>query len=72
MLKTTCFVHAGASGGAILDEYGCLLGIIVCNTKLSDGNVIFPKMNMAIPYASIANIIARYVEENGNILIMLL
>jgi S1-C subfamily serine protease len=30
---TSCAVHAGASGGAVVDKYGRLVGIAVSNAK---------------------------------------
>lgn len=65
MLVTTCSVHGGSSGGAILDEKGCLIGIIVFNVKLNGTNALFPRINMVIPYAIIAPIIKRYIQEDG-------
>jgi S1-C subfamily serine protease len=32
-IQTTCAVHAGASGGAVVDKYGRLVGIAVSNAK---------------------------------------
>lgn len=67
MLKTTCSVHSGSSGGAILDDNGCLIGIIVSNTKLNLNNAIFPRINFAIPYTAIADILEDFIEKMGKI-----
>ncbi|KAJ8935393.1 hypothetical protein NQ314_012809, partial [Rhamnusium bicolor] len=65
MLRTTCCVHPGASGGAILDDDGALLGIIVCNTKLHEHNTVYPRVNMAIPFSVVEKVIFKYIQNGG-------
>ena len=43
-------IHAGNSGGALLDAQGAFLGLLTCNVTQSGGKVI-PKINMSIPYS---------------------
>lgn len=69
MLKTTCGVFPGFSGGAVLNSEGVLLGVVVCNTTLKDVNVTYPKFNMAVPYRAVADVISKYLmHEDSSIL----
>lgn len=69
MLKTTCCVHAGDSGGPILDCEGRLLGITVCNTRLLDTGTVYPRYNMAVPYLAVRENIQEFLYSNGACLI---
>ncbi|CAH0552150.1 unnamed protein product [Brassicogethes aeneus] len=60
IIKTTSSVHAGASGGAILNLNGELIGVIVCNIKLPNSSV-FPRVNMAVPILKILPIIDKFL-----------
>lgn len=66
MIMTTCSVHPGASGGAIMSPRGKLVGVIVCNTKLFESNATFPRINMAIPVTAIFRIIQEFLINEGN------
>ncbi|KAJ8958668.1 hypothetical protein NQ318_016393 [Aromia moschata] len=64
MVKTTCSIHPGASGGAILDDDGLLVGVIVCNIKFHESGtaVIYPRVNAAVPYSAVADTISKFME----------
>lgn len=66
MLKTTSSVLGGSSGGGLYDSNGKLVGIIVANVKLEDNNVIYPRLNVAIPITAISQIIKDYFASEGN------
>lgn len=65
MLKTTCSVHPGASGGAVLDKSGALIGIIVCNARLDENGTVYPRINMAIPILAVYPVIENYITTGG-------
>ncbi|CAH1126704.1 unnamed protein product [Ceutorhynchus assimilis] len=64
MLKTTCCVYPGFSGGGVFNLDGNLLGIIVSNTRLNESSVTYPKYNMAIPFGAVAKIVFDYLRTN--------
>ncbi|XP_034041424.1 peroxisomal leader peptide-processing protease [Thalassophryne amazonica] len=50
MLQTTCAVHAGTSGGAVVRTHsGELLGIVSSNTRDFAAKVTYPHLNFSIP-----------------------
>ncbi|CAC5409704.1 TYSND1 [Mytilus coruscus] len=63
MIQTTCAVHAGASGGAIVNQYGQLVGIPVSNAKDTESKATYPHINMCIPIATVAPIIQQYMAS---------
>lgn len=63
MLKTTCAIQPGASGGAIVRPNGDVIGIVVSNTTFND--VTYPKLNMSVPVCVIYDIIERYIVHEG-------
>ncbi|KAK9692980.1 Vanin C-terminal domain [Popillia japonica] len=62
MIKTTCSVLPGSSGGAILRKSGELVGIIVCNTRMDDSMSAVPRINMAVPIGNVIDVILNYLE----------
>eukprot|EP00250_Pteridium_aquilinum_P003048 c13378_g1_i2 orf=186-1910(-) len=52
MLETTAAVHPGGSGGAVVNEYGRMIGLVTSNARHSGGAVI-PHLNFSIPYAAL-------------------
>lgn len=67
MIKTTCSIHPGASGGAILDERGKLVAVIVCNAKTSEPiNTTYPRLNMNISAKILEPILRSFIEKGGN------
>lgn len=59
LLVSTATVHAGASGGALLDaSTGRLLGVVTSNARHSVAG-IFPRINFSIPAARLAPIADR-------------
>lgn len=65
MIKTTCSVLPGSSGGAILRKSGELVGIIVCNTRMDDSMSAVPRINMAVPIGNVIDVILNYLETKG-------
>lgn len=67
MLKTSCCIHPGASGGALFRPNGQLLGVIVSNAKLMETvKVAFPRVNMCIPIAAVVGIIEKFLKNLGS------
>lgn len=67
MLRTTCCINPGASGGALLRPSGELLGIIVSNAKLMEKEkVTFPRVNMCIPISAVVTTIEKFLKVKGN------
>lgn len=67
MLQTTCAVHAGASGGAVVNMKGQLVGIVVCNAKDTSSGASYPHVNMCVPIATVAEVLKEYkdtLDEN--------
>ncbi|KAK6917593.1 hypothetical protein RJ641_018344 [Dillenia turbinata] len=52
MLETTAVVHPGASGGAIVNSDGCMIGLVTSNARHGAGAVI-PHLNFSIPCAAL-------------------
>lgn len=65
MLRTTCSVHPGASGGAVVLPDGRLVGIIVCNARLDESGTAYPRINMAIPISNVYSSIQNYLATEG-------
>lgn len=66
MLKTTCCINPGASGGALIRPNGELIGIIVSNAKLMEKEKIsFPRINMCIPISAVRQIINDFLNVLG-------
>ncbi|XP_076450948.1 peroxisomal leader peptide-processing protease-like [Babylonia areolata] len=62
MIQTTCAVHPGASGGALVDTKGHLLAIVVCNTRDNSSGASFPHLNMSIPVCAVWPVITRFLR----------
>ncbi|KAL8558735.1 hypothetical protein ACOMHN_036402 [Nucella lapillus] len=62
MIQTTCAVHPGASGGALVDSKGRLLATVVCNTRDNSSGASFPHVNMSIPVLSVWPVISRFLH----------
>ncbi|KAJ8925956.1 hypothetical protein NQ315_009809 [Exocentrus adspersus] len=63
MIKTTCCVHPGSSGGAILDPDGRLVGVIVCNSRLEHNRTVYPRVNMAVPFSAVLEPVFGFIER---------
>lgn len=50
MIETTAAVHPGGSGGAIVNSYGHMIGLVTSNARHGGGTVI-PHLNFSIPCA---------------------
>lgn len=55
MLETTAAVHPGASGGAVINSDGQMIGLVTSNARHGGGTVI-PHLNFSIPSAALAPI----------------
>ncbi|KAK7331953.1 hypothetical protein VNO80_28698 [Phaseolus coccineus] len=55
MLETTAAIHPGASGGAVINSDGHMIGLVTSNARHSGGTVI-PHLNFSIPSAALAPI----------------
>ncbi|KAL2969318.1 hypothetical protein AAZX31_15G073800 [Glycine max] len=53
MLETTAAIHPGASGGAVINSDGHMIGLVTSNARHSGGAVI-PHLNFSIPSAALA------------------
>lgn len=65
-MKTTCSVHPGNSGGAILSPNGQIIGLIVGNTKLQENGNVYPRSNVAIRFNCIQHLIRKYLITNDS------
>lgn len=72
MLITSCSVHSGASGGALMAfdptrKEMKLLGMVTSNTKLSNGTGtrILPRLSYAIPSRTLAPLFHLIAREKG-------
>ncbi|XP_058095741.1 glyoxysomal processing protease, glyoxysomal isoform X2 [Magnolia sinica] len=52
MLETTAAVHPGASGGAVVNSDGHMIGLVTSNAKHGGGTII-PHLNFSIPCAAL-------------------
>ena len=48
MLLTSATVHAGASGGAVVNADGCVVGIVTSNARHSASGATIPNLNFAV------------------------
>nr|CAD1819129.1 unnamed protein product [Ananas comosus var. bracteatus] len=61
MLQTTAAVHPGASGGAVVNSEGLMVGLVTSNARHGGGSTI-PHMNFSIPCAALEPVF-RFSEE---------
>ncbi|XP_044263233.1 uncharacterized protein LOC123010419 isoform X2 [Tribolium madens] len=64
MMRTTCCVNPGMSGGTILNQLGEIVAVIVCNSRLN--GLVYPKFNMAIPYSAIRRTLHQFIKSNDS------
>ncbi|KAI5745629.1 hypothetical protein M8J76_012915 [Diaphorina citri] len=64
MIQTSCSVHSGASGGALLNQSGDLIGLVVCNVmdSLDSVTVVYPRVNMAVPICAFYSTLMAYLR----------
>ncbi|KAI5447970.1 glyoxysomal processing protease, glyoxysomal [Lathyrus oleraceus] len=55
MLETTAAIHPGASGGAVINSDGHMIGLVTSNARHGGGSII-PHLNFSIPSAALAPI----------------
>ncbi|XP_044739864.1 peroxisomal leader peptide-processing protease-like [Chrysoperla carnea] len=63
MLQTTCCIHRGVSGGAIVRPNGELLGIVVCITATNQNQTAYPHINMAVPIQLVIKPLKEYLDK---------
>lgn len=66
MIQTTCAVHAGASGGAVINQQGQLVAIVVCNSKDTISGACYPHVNMCVPITTIKQILRQYLNTGDS------
>lgn len=67
MILTTCCAQSGTSGGPIVSQAtGEMLGMVVSNVISSDGNVLYPRMSLAIPATVLDGPLREYLRT-GNV-----
>ncbi|XP_043912553.1 peroxisomal leader peptide-processing protease [Protopterus annectens] len=63
MLQTTCAVHSGSSGGALISACsGELLGIVSSNTKDNTVGATYPHLNFSIPVTVLQSPLTEYTK----------
>lgn len=60
-------VQSGQSGGALFNADGCLIGIIVSNSKDDTYQRIYPNINMSVPVYDILPTLQKYGKSKGKI-----
>ncbi|XP_029464897.1 peroxisomal leader peptide-processing protease [Rhinatrema bivittatum] len=64
MLQTTCAVHGGSSGGALMATHtGELLGIIASNTRDSSVGATYPHLNFSVPISVLEPVLQQYHQS---------
>ncbi|XP_048780695.2 peroxisomal leader peptide-processing protease-like isoform X2 [Ostrea edulis] len=63
MIQTTCAIHAGASGGPIVNRHGKVVGVTVCNAKDVSSGASYPHINMCVPMETVLPIIENFVQS---------
>lgn len=58
-------VQSGQSGGALFNAEGCLIGIIVSNSKDDVYERIYPNINMSVPVYDILPTLQKYGQSKG-------
>lgn len=58
-------VQSGQSGGALFNADGCLIGIIVSNSKDDAYERIYPNINMSVPVYDILPTLQKYGRTKG-------
>ncbi|XP_072045018.1 peroxisomal leader peptide-processing protease-like [Amphiura filiformis] len=67
MLQSTCAVHSGASGGALVcANTGALLGIISSNSRDTDTGASFPHVNFSISMTVIQPVLQQYLSNKDS------
>ncbi|KAF5179854.1 Glyoxysomal processing protease, glyoxysomal [Thalictrum thalictroides] len=68
MLETTAAVHAGGSGGAIVNSEGHMVGLVTSNAKYGGGTIV-PHLNFSIPCKALESIF-KFSEEMQDLSIL--
>ncbi|PIA35196.1 hypothetical protein AQUCO_03600095v1 [Aquilegia coerulea] len=68
MLETTAAVHAGGSGGAIVNSEGHMIGLVTSNAKHGGGTIV-PHLNFSIPSKALESIF-KFSEDMQDLSIL--
>ncbi|CAH1786357.1 unnamed protein product [Owenia fusiformis] len=63
ILQSSCAVHSGASGGALMTPEGLVAGLITCNSRDTDSGACFPHVNLSVPLPTIWPILRHYIQN---------
>lgn len=63
LLQTTAAVHAGGSGGAVVNKFGRLIGLVTSNAK-HNGWAVLPHLNFSVPTAALS-VIFHFAASGG-------
>lgn len=69
LMLTTATVHSGASGGAVLDAQGHLVGLVTSNARHASGTTL-PNLNFCIALDElrpVIDVIGRVREQHGDL-----
>nr|XP_054756860.1 peroxisomal leader peptide-processing protease-like isoform X3 [Lytechinus pictus] len=67
MIQSSCAVHAGASGGALLcAKTGNLVGIIASNSRDSESGASFPHVNFSIPVDCFRHAMQQFINTKDS------
>ncbi|KAL5730444.1 hypothetical protein ACHQM5_003263 [Ranunculus cassubicifolius] len=68
MLETTASVHAGGSGGAVVNSDGHLIGLVTSNAR-HGGGIVIPQLNFSIPCATM-ELIFKFSKDATDVAIL--
>ncbi|XP_019419712.1 PREDICTED: glyoxysomal processing protease, glyoxysomal isoform X2 [Lupinus angustifolius] len=68
MLETTAAVHPGASGGAVINSDGHMIGLVTSNARHGGGTII-PHLNFSIPSAALIPIF-KFSKDMKNLSVL--
>lgn len=67
MLQTTAAVHPGASGGAVVNSDGRMIGLVTSNARHGGGTII-PHLNFSLPCAALKPIFEFADKQDASLL----
>ena len=65
MLLTNATVHAGASGGAVVNADGCVVGITTSNARHSASGSTIPNLNFAVSVDALRSLWQLAAQPQG-------
>lgn len=67
MLQTTAAVHPGASGGAVVNSDGRMIGLVTSNARHGGGTII-PHLNFSLPCAALKPVFEFADKQDASLL----